>query len=310
MSFSKVFCRTCGPLSVGGALLIAWAMMGPQPAQAREEYQPLVVVLPDVDAVAEYTANALYDVIEGKAKKGEGAVLGLATGGTPVPAYALLRKRLKRAADMNLSKVVTFNLDEYVGLPAGHPESYRSYMAENLFVPGLMQGAERENGFSAENIHIPQGDCAAWDGLRDSVLIAQLQKHVDEYEALLRSLGPVDLQLLGIGENGHVGFAEPGSSFEGRTAVVRLTQSTREANRRFFDGDINKVPRRALSMGIASILSAKNVLLVATGTNKAEAVRRMLEGPVDTGVPASALRMHTRVTVVLDSDAASRLSKQ
>lgn len=310
MSIFRGFRRVHRSLSIGAVLLAACVMMDAQSAQAREEYQPVVVVLPDVDAVAEYTANVLYDAVETKANKGHKAVLGLATGGTPVPAYALLRKRFRKAADLDLSKVVTFNLDEYVGLPASHPESYRAYMDENLFVSGLMQESGREKGFVATNIHIPNGDCSVWDGLSDSVQLAQLQQRADDYESLLRSVGPVDVQLLGIGENGHVGFAEPGSSFAGRTAVVRLTQSTREANKRFFENNIADVPRRALSMGIASILSAKSVLLVATGTKKAEAVRRMLEGPVDTVVPASALRLHPRVTVVLDTDAASRLSSQ
>ncbi|EXX89400.1 glucosamine-6-phosphate deaminase [Paenibacillus darwinianus] len=212
------------------------------------------------------------------------AVLGLATGSTPIGIYEKMVESYRRRS-LSFRSVTTFNLDEYAGLPASHEQSYASYMTRHLF---------GHTDFDPSRTHIPNGDaddpaaeCAAYDEL--------LRKH------------PIDLQLLGLGHNGHIGFNEPGSALAGGTHVVELKLATREANARFFTAP-SKVPARAITMGIGSILKSRAILLVVTGPDKAEIVRESLAGPITTACPASLLQTHANVTVLLDRDAGRKLN--
>lgn len=208
------------------------------------------------------------------------AVLGLATGSSPVGVYARLIE-MHRKGLVSFSKATSFNLDEYIGLPVNHPQSYRSFMNEQLF---------NHIDINPDQTHIPNGnaadmeaECLAYD------------KKLDEY-------GPVDLQILGIGSNGHIGFNEPDASLNSKTHVVELLEDTREANARFFDS-LEDVPRQAITMGIGSILKAKQILLLARGASKAEAIRNAVEGPITTQCPASLLQSHPNVIVLVDEEA-------
>lgn len=212
-------------------------------------------------------------------------VLGLATGSSPLAVYAELA-RMCRAGGISFAGTRTFNLDEYAGLPPGDARSYRRFMDENFF---------EKIDIDLSNTRVPNG--AAPD----------LDAECAEYEAAVRAAGGIDLQLLGIGANGHIGFNEPSSSLGSRTRVVALSQKTLSANARFFGNDPGAVPKKALSMGIASILDAKKIVLLAYGKGKADAVAGMAEGPVCAKLPASALQLHPDVTVFLDEDAASKL---
>ena len=212
-------------------------------------------------------------------------VLGLATGGTPVGTYKQLVEWYNKG-DLDFSEVTTVNLDEYRGLLREHPESYWSFMHKNLF--DLVN-------IRPEAIHLPDGtnmDSAA---------------ECAHYDEIIRQLGGVDLQLLGIGHDGHIGFNEPGAAFELGTHCVSLTEETIEANKRFFDGDVNQVPKQAYTMGIKTIMQARKVLMVANGAGKADIVKKAFFGPVTPEVPASILQMHPDFTLVLDAEAASRL---
>lgn len=211
-------------------------------------------------------------------------VLGLATGGTPVGTYKQLVEWYNKG-DLDFSEVTTVNLDEYRGLPREHPESYWSFMHKNLF--DLVN-------IRPEAIHLPDGtnmDSAA---------------ECAHYDEIIRQLGGVDLQLLGIGHDGHIGFNEPGAAFELGTHCVSLTEETIEANKRFFASK-EEVPRQAYTMGIKTIMQARKVLMVANGAGKADIVKKAFFGPVTPEVPASILQMHPDFTLVLDAEAASRL---
>lgn len=211
------------------------------------------------------------------------SVLGLATGSTPVETYRELA-RLHREGVLDFSKARSFNLDEYVGLPASHPESYISFMKRNLFDSVNFRESRLPNGL-AKNL---KRECAA-------------------YDRAIQEAGGVDLQLLGIGNNGHIGFNEPADQFTYGTNLTTLTDSTIKANRRFFDSE-DQVPRQALSMGIGTIMAARCILLLALGEAKAGVVAQMVKGDVTPRVPASILRTHPEVTVLLDRAAAARLS--
>ncbi|MCB2055550.1 MAG: glucosamine-6-phosphate deaminase [Geminicoccaceae bacterium] len=211
-------------------------------------------------------------------------VLGLATGGTMLPLYADLRRRHAEGS-LSFAGVTTFNLDEYVGLAPAHPGSYHTYMREALFDHVDIDPART---------HLPRGDAA------------DPRAEAQRYEQAITDRGGIDLQLLGIGRNGHIGFNEPTSSLGSRTRIKTLTIETREANRRYFtEGE--EVPRYALSMGIGTIMEARACLLLATGSTKAEACARMIEGAIGAACPATALQMHPRVTAVLDREAAAAL---
>lgn len=210
------------------------------------------------------------------------SVLGLATGSTPEGTYRELIS-LHRDGVLDFSRAKSYNLDEYVGLPASHPESYVSYMKRNLFD------------------HINIGSYSLPDGEAEDLL-----QECADYERAIKNDGGIDLQLLGIGNNGHIGFNEPGDAFTYSTNLTTLAPSTIDANRRFFDS-ADQVPRQALSMGIGTIMEARSILLLALGQAKAQAVYQMIKGPITPRVPASILRGHARVTVMLDRAAAAKL---
>ncbi|GAP39558.1 glucosamine-6-phosphate deaminase [Flexilinea flocculi] len=207
-------------------------------------------------------------------------LLGLATGSTPVPIYKELVAQHKKS-NLDFSKVRTVNLDEYVGLSAEHPQSYHHFMMSNFF---------DHINIDLQNTRIPDG------------MAADLSAFCDQYEQQITNWGGIDLQLLGIGLNGHIGFNEPASVFTRRTHLTDLTESTRKANQRFFNS-LDEVPRQAITMGIGTIMTARKILLVCTGIKKAEILERTFFGPIDPMVPASVLQFHQNVTVVADEAA-------
>jgi glucosamine-6-phosphate deaminase len=214
-------------------------------------------------------------------------VVGLPTGRTPIAAYAELR-RLHAGGRADFSRASTFNLDEFAGIPASHPGSFRTFMERHLF--GAVNVA-------AERIHFLDG--ASGD----------LDAECDRYETAIAAAGGLDLQMLGIGSNGHIGFNEPGDELAARTHRVTLADSTRRDNAPFFGGDPAQVPREALSMGMGTILKAAEIVLIATGERKAQCVERAVRGPVTTRLPASFLQLHPRVELYLDRAAASRIRR-
>ncbi|HLR08866.1 MAG TPA: glucosamine-6-phosphate deaminase [Bacillota bacterium] len=211
-------------------------------------------------------------------------VLGLATGSTPEGLYARLIN-MNKQKKISFQNATTFNLDEYVGLAQDDPNSYHYYMWEKLF---------KHIDIPKENTHLPNG--ASDD----------LEQECRDYEQLIKEVGPIDIQLLGIGENGHIGFNEPGTSFTSRTAIVDLVESTIQANARFFDS-MDDVPTRSITMGIETIMEAKEILLLASGTKKADAIAQMVNGDVTESLPASVLQKHDRVTVIADEAAMSKV---
>lgn len=232
------------------------------------------------DSYAAMSAAAA-DLVAGLVRQNPGAVLGLPTGGTPEGFYAALVK-----AEVSFRQVRTFNLDEYLGLPREHPGSYFSYMSQRFCAQVDVDPA---------NCHIPDGMAPDPDA------------EGRRYEAAIRAAGGIDLAVLGLGPNGHIGFNEPGSPWGARTRRVVLAEATRVANARFFDGDLAAVPREALTVGIGTILESREILLLAAGAAKAEIVHRTLCGAPGREVPATALRGHRRVKVLLDREAAALL---
>lgn len=210
-------------------------------------------------------------------------VLGLATGSTPIGLYKNLIDAFKKGK-ISFKDVVSYNLDEYLGIDRNHKESYYQFMHTHLF---------NHIDIKEENAHLPSNN------------LATVEQDIKAYnEALLRT--QIDLQILGIGGNGHIGFNEPGSPFENETFAVDLTEQTRRDNLRFFN-HIDEVPKRAVTMGIKTILRSKKIILIATGKNKADAIYKMVKGPVTPSLPASALQEHPDVVVILDKEAASLL---
>lgn len=211
-------------------------------------------------------------------------VLGLATGSTPIGTYDQLVEWYNKG-DLDFSEVTTVNLDEYKGLPRTNDQSYYYFMHQHLF--------DRVN-IDPERTNVPNG------------MEPDAEKECGRYEELIRSLGGVDLQLLGLGHNGHIGFNEPGEAFEKETHCVDLTESTIEANKRFF-ASADDVPKRAYTMGIKTIMQAKKILIVVNGENKADIVERAFFGPVTPEVPASILQLHNDVTLVGDEAALAKI---
>ncbi len=211
-------------------------------------------------------------------------VLGFATGSTPLHTYAALTSLYQRGV-LSFRNVRTYNLDEYVGLDPNHEQSYARFMEDNLF---------SKIDIRNENHHVPNG------------IAADVDAEAGRYEAEIQAAGGIDLQLLGIGLNGHIGFNEPGDTFPNGTHCVTLTESTIEANKRFF-ATADEVPRRALSMGIGTIMRAREIVLLISGAAKADIALAALKGPVTSKVPASILKLHSHVTVILDEAAAARL---
>jgi len=239
-----------------------------------------VVIVPDATTGAALVADAIVDLLHRKPD----AVLGLATGSSPVPIYDELVRR-HEAGLVSFERAQAFCLDEYVGLPPDHPQSYRSVI-ERAFTGRV--------DFRAQAVAAP-------DGRASDVPAASAA-----YEQAIAAAGGIDLQLLGIGSDGHIGFNEPGSSLGSRTRLKTLTNETRRDNARFFE-DEEHVPRHVLTQGIATILDARHLVLVAEGPGKAAPVAAAVEGPVTAMVPASALQLHPHVTVVIDESAASQL---
>jgi glucosamine-6-phosphate deaminase len=243
-----------------------------------------VVVCASAEECGSAAAAIIADAMRSPASS-TGPVLGLATGSTPIPTYRALA-RMVAAGALSFATTRTFNLDEYRGLPASHPQSYRAFMDAELF----------------DRVDIPKAATRVLDGMASAP-----DAECAAFEAEIAAAGGVDVWLLGIGNNGHIAFNEPGSSFTSRTRVVPLAPSTITANARFFEGSEAAVPTEALSAGIGTILGARAVVLVATGKNKAAAVRAaLLEDPTE-AVPASALQGHPCVTFVLDTEAAAEL---
>jgi glucosamine-6-phosphate deaminase len=235
----------------------------------------------------ENTAVALAERIAEALRKKPAVVLGLPTGRTPVATYAELR-RLHTAGEADFSGASTFNLDEFAGVGPSDPGSFRTFMDRQLFDAVNLR---------LERIHFLNG--AASD----------LDAECDRYEAAIERAGGIDLQLLGIGANGHIGFNEPGDDLIARTHRVSLADSTRRDNAALFGGEQARVPREALSMGMGTILKAAAVILIATGERKAQCVERTIHGPVTTRLPASFLQLHRHVELYLDSAAAGRLPR-
>jgi glucosamine-6-phosphate deaminase len=206
--------------------------------------------------------------------------LGLATGGTPVGIYSNLIEDHKKNGT-SYSNVTTFNLDEYVGITGENPNSYRYYMDDHLF---------NHIDLQKSNTYVPRGNAA------------DIQKECVDYEELMAMHGGVDLQILGIGSNGHIGFNEPGTAFSSKTHIVTLAPSTRKANARFFNS-LEEVPTEAITMGISTIMKSKEILLLISGESKSEALRRLLTGGVDESFPASVLKNHPCVTIIADKEA-------
>ena len=233
---------------------------------------------------AEEVARAAATVFAAEIFKKPDCVLGLATGSTPVPLYKELA-RMNHEGLIDFSRVRTYNLDEYVGLDPAHVCSYRRFMNENLF---------DHINIDKANTHVPCG------------IGADHEADAKAYDAAVEAAGGIDLQLLGIGHNGHIGFNEPNDVFVDPTNVITLTQSTIDANARFFDS-ADDVPRQAISLGVGGIMNAKRVVLLATGEGKAKAIRDSIKGNIDPKVPASILRAHQNVQFFLDEGAASLL---
>lgn len=212
------------------------------------------------------------------------SVLGFATGSTPLPTYQVLVEMAGEGL-LDFSQITTFNLDEYVGLPKTHDQSYHYFMHDNLF--------DKIN-LNPERIHILSGTAP------------DVEAECAAYEDAITAAGGIDLQILGIGENGHIAFNEPDGDFSDKTHRVKLTESTIEANKRFFDSAAD-VPREALTMGIGTIMRARGIVLIATGEKKIDAVYGLAKGPITPQCPASILQLHPEVTVLIDRAAAARL---
>ena len=242
-----------------------------------------IIIAPDSASASKEAARLLAALIRKKRK----AVLGLATGGTPIPLYRDLI-RMHREEGLDFSGCTTFNLDEYVGLDAGHSASYRRFMQDNLF---------SAINVPADRIHIPDG------------LTTDIPAYCDAYEKAIKAAGGVDAQILGIGSDGHVGFNEPTSSLASRTRIKTLTERTREDNARFFSAP-EEVPHHVITMGIGTIMDARCLVMLAFGESKADAVAAMVEGPIAAMVPASVLQLHPVVKVFIDESAASKLKRR
>jgi glucosamine-6-phosphate deaminase len=215
------------------------------------------------------------------------AVLGLAAGNTPLLLYRELI-RMHREEGLDFSRVTTFNLDEYIGLTPIHPQSYHAFMESHLFA---------HLNLRPENVHVP-------DGMAENPAAS-----CRDYDQAIEDAGGMDLQILGIGVNGHIGFNEPAASFSPRTCIQRLAWQTLRGNARVFGGDLSRVPRTGITLGIKTILEARMIILLAFGSKKATAVAAMVEGPVTPTVPASVLQEHPHVRIFLDEAAGSALKE-
>lgn len=252
------------------------------------------LIIPDCD-IATWAATYLQRRIQGFAPTGNDPsgelrsnrpfVLGLPTGSTPIRTYQKLVE-YHQQGELSFRHVVTFNMDEYVGLPEDHPQSYHTFMQQYLF---------QHIDIPPEQVHIPNGNAA------------DLEAECRAYEEKIQSYGGIELFLGGVGEDGHIAFNEPGSSLESRTRIKTLTRSTRLANARFFNNDLDQVPRTALTVGVGTIMDAREVVILAQGYAKAQAVYHAIEQGVHHMWPISALQLHRRAIIVCDEDAVSEL---
>ena len=238
-----------------------------------------IVIVKDHEEMSIKAAELISSQIKGNPK----SVIGLATGSTPEETYSILINKYKND-NLSFKNITTFNLDEYVSLSDTHEKSYRYFMNNQLF---------NHIDINKENTYVPSG-------------LGNIKENADEFENKISELGPIDLQLLGLGQNAHIGFNEPGSPKNGRTTEVDLTSSTIEANKKYFNS-VDEVPKTAISMGIGTIMDSKSILLLASGEAKAKAVKDMIEGQITEEVPASFLQKHGNVTVIIDAKASSLL---
>ena len=239
-----------------------------------------VIVTKNYDELSKVAANEMAMVVKNNPK----AILGLATGGSPIGMYKELI-RMNKEGEIDFSKVTTVNLDEYVGLSGDHPQSYRYFMNENLF---------NHINIDKKNTYVPNG------------LAKNIEEECKNYDNKIENLGGTDVQLLGIGNNGHIAFNEPDEDLVSGTHLTNLTQDTIQANARFFDS-IDEVPKTALTMGLGGIMKSKKIIVIASGESKAEAVKAMVNVKISTKMPASMLQMHRDVVVIVDEAAAKLL---
>jgi glucosamine-6-phosphate deaminase len=240
----------------------------------------LLVIKNDYQEMCLDAAKQIASLIKSKPD----CVIGFATGSTPLGVYKELI-RMYNEEGLDFSKITSFNLDEYIGLPPSHPESYHYFMWHNLF---------SHININPSKVYIPMG------------MAEDVEKFCNWYEDKIINLGGIDLQILGIGANGHIAFNEPGSSLGSRTRIKTLGEKTRLDNSRFFD-NIDQVPKYAITMGVGTIMEAKTLLLLANGVNKAEAIKATVEGPIMAKYPATIIQLHRYATVIIDKEAASKL---
>lgn len=241
-----------------------------------------LIVVNNYEELSKVAAKEFSKIIKEK----ENVVLGLATGGSPVGMYKELI-RMYEQRELNFSKITTVNLDEYIGLNPEHNQSYRYFMNNNLF---------NHINIDKSNTFVPNG------------LAEDLEAQCKEYDQKISELGGIDIQLLGVGNNGHIAFNEPNNELSSGTHIISLTDNTIEANARFFD-NIDDVPRKAITMGVGGIMKAKKIILIASGESKAEAIKGIFSGKITTANPATMLQMHRDVTVIVDEAAAKLINK-
>jgi glucosamine-6-phosphate deaminase len=241
----------------------------------------LVIVKDNYDELSREAAQ----IVVNRLRKKPNLVLGLATGSTPLGMYKEFI-RMQDEEGLDFSKVTTFNLDEYVGLPPTHDQSYNYFMWQNLF----------------DHLNIPAHSIHILDGMANDI-----DHHCEWYEEEIRKAGGIDIQILGIGGNGHIAFNEPGSSLGSRTRVKTLTEKTRKDNARFFKS-MNDVPKYSLTMGVGTIMDSREILLLANGAGKADAVKAAVEGPMTAQCPASVIQLHQKTFVIVDKDASAKLT--
>lgn len=239
-----------------------------------------VIICKDYDEIAKKAASIVIKDIKNNPK----LIIGLATGSSPVGLYKNLILAYQQK-EISFNEITTYNLDEYIGIERSHPQSYYNFMFENLF---------KHIDIKPNNIHLPNND------------LSQLDHIADDYNKILHA-NPLDLQILGIGSNGHIGFNEPGTPLESETFIVTLDEQTRIDNSRFFN-NLDEVPKYAITMGIKNIMYSKKIILIASGKEKAKAVQQMIKGKITTKFPASILQLHPNCTIILDEYSASQLS--
>jgi len=243
----------------------------------------LVIIKEDYNEMSNEAAKIIAD----RLRKKPNLVLGLATGSTPLGLYKELI-RMHKNEGLDFSKVTTFNLDEYIGLPPEHDQSYHYFMNENLF---------KDINIDQRYIHVPHG------------MAKDVEGFCEWYEKRIEENGGIDIQVLGIGSNGHIAFNEPGSSLGSRTRIKTLTETTREDNTRFFD-KLEDVPKYAITMGIGTIMDANEVIMLANKSSKADAIKDAVEGPITAMCPASIIQLHKKAIVITDKDASTKLERE